>query len=253
MEKFIFLETLLETDVCKKEERLSMVCEDIESYSINNSIQYKHNIKEKPLKIDGIYVFIYISILPEGTYDYSFETSNIILVKCKNKYRQSVVFESKPFYNIRKLFEEMMHVIDTYVFTCYRFISPAEKVNYKIRDSNIEDCCSVCFETTYYHTLCNHPLCFKCREKCIEYNNLYCPICRQENVRLFKDKKRLVDTFYYRGNNDTVDVYMLDDIVDVDIVDIDIDVDNGDGDIYMGDDDDDGDSNIDMGDIIDIE
>jgi len=252
MEKFIFLETdiLFETDVCKKEEGLSMVCADIESYSINNSVQYNvHSLNEKPLKIDGIYVLIYIYILPEGTYSYAFETSNIGLVKCKNKCQQAVVFESKPFYNIRKLFEEMMHVIDTYVFTCYRFISPAEKVNYKIRDSNIEDCCSVCFETTYYHTLCNHPLCFKCREKCIEYNNFYCPICRQEDVSLFKDKKRLVDTFNYRVN-DTVDVYMLDDIVDIDIVDIDVDIDDGDIDMSNVDD---GNSDIDMDDIIDIE
>ena len=218
-EIIIFTETEIfsETDVCKKEEWLSMTIAGIESCSLNQSTKYNwFNRRKKPVKIDGIYVFIYITILYEGGgYFYSFQTSNVILVNEKEtEFRQLIVFDSDTFYNLRKLFEDMMTVIDTYIFTGFDFISPTEKDNYKIHNYNTEDC-SVCFEITHYYTLCNHPLCLKCREKCIEYDAFDCPICRQRDVSFFKDIKRLANTFNYPF----VDMDM-DDMDDMDIIDI---------------------------------
>jgi hypothetical protein len=206
-----------ETDICKKEEWLSMISAEIESYSINKRQYYSCNLQKNPLKIDGIYVYIYIYIIYEGTctyYTYSFETANIILVnEAETRFRQVIVFESNQWFNdIRTLFSEMITVKDRYIFSDCRFIPPEEKHKPKISNFNSETC-SVCFETTYYYTLCKHPLCYKCREKCIEYNNISCPICRQTNVMMFKEKKTMINAIYY-----------MDD--EMDIVDLDLDLDD---------------------------
>ena len=46
------------------------------------------------------------------------------------------------------------------------------------------DSCSVCYDSTYTHTACNHPLCINCWNK---IDNDLCPICR--NVLIMHDGK----------------------------------------------------------------
>lgn len=200
-----------EIDICKKEEWISMLSAEIESYYLTGN-NYSCKINKKPLKIDGINVYIYISIIIHDGYTYSFETSNIILVKPNRKYHQVIVFESENYFdNVRELFDEMIRVRDTYVFLNSKFIPPAEKEQkYNIVSLMPHlDICSVCFENTFYYTLCNHLVCFKCREKCIEYKKVDCPICRQQNVKYYKEKEISIDRLYYEYDDmDIVDLVL---------------------------------------------
>jgi hypothetical protein len=42
--------------------------------------------------------------------------------------------------------------------------------------------CCICYKNTIETTLCNHYICFHCREKCLVLRKFDCPLCRKQNI-----------------------------------------------------------------------
>lgn len=90
-----------------------------------------------------------------------------------------------------ELLTHLEEVKKTYRFLEHKLVSPTE---YEFAKNQrlffpipSDKCCSVCYDPTIEYTMCNHPICFKCRIKCIFSNKDSCPICRETNLPIFPD------------------------------------------------------------------
>ena len=88
-----------------------------------------------------------------------------------------------------ELLTHLEEVKKTYRFVEHKLVSPSEyefAKNQRIFFPIPSDkCCSVCYDPTIEYSICNHPICFKCRIKCIFSNKDSCPICRGEKLSIF--------------------------------------------------------------------
>ena len=49
---------------------------------------------------------------------------------------------------------------------------------------------------TIEYTVCNHPICFRCRYTCIISDNIMCPICRDGELKVFPTELASEDEYF---------------------------------------------------------
>jgi len=101
------------------------------------------------------------------------------------------LLEKDGFSTLLELLTDIEEVKKTYRLLEHKLLSPNDfefaKLQRVIYPLNMDNLCSVCYEPTIEYTICKHPICFKCREKCIQSNNSKCPICRETELSKFPD------------------------------------------------------------------
>ena len=108
-----------------------------------------------------------------------------------------ILLELKDFSTITDLLNTIKFVKRDYKLIEHDFLSPesVEYVNMQRiffpipTDKN----CSVCYEFTSEYTVCRHPICFRCRYKCIASNKKTCPICREGELERFPNELTYLD------------------------------------------------------------
>lgn len=185
----------LEKDKTKQKELITILGAKLRLFYIDNNLNSEHVVELKfKIEIDGIYIQICIQKNDEDQYTYLFETYNLYTIRASNGEKACFIVYTRHQYfdNLIVLFDDLNTVKDTYIFFESQFISPKQyefnciklMINPGICPyfSDKTELCSICFESTCLYTTCKHPLCLKCRQKCINNYNYKCPICRRENV-----------------------------------------------------------------------
>jgi hypothetical protein len=142
--------------------------------------------------IDGINVNIYIR---REKYNKSYEYSYIIksrwIMRSTKEYDEDEIeyvrlLEKENFKTLLDLLIDIKIVMSNYRFLDHRLLSPDDLIYAKLQRSffplSKENECSICYEHTNEYTMCAHPICFQCRNKCIKKNSSLCPICREDNL-----------------------------------------------------------------------
>lgn len=139
----------------------------------------------RPYSVDGVFCYIVLY------FKFSMLTVESVNVKCKfacegKTYQQPYVL----YYRKYKTFKDVLQIIQK-ITTTYKILNGDLESPENYAELKLEDCilpyredekCSVCFENTTDTTICDHYICFNCREKCILKKQLNCPICRNNNV-----------------------------------------------------------------------
>ena len=141
--------------------------------------------------IDGINVKIYIRKPHNKSYEYIIES--IWIKRSKNEEDEdededdSLRFlEKNGFKTILDVLVDLKIVMSSYRFLDHTLLSPDDLIYAKLQRSffplSKENECSICYQHTNGYTMCAHPICFQCRNKCIKKRSLQCPICREDNL-----------------------------------------------------------------------
>jgi hypothetical protein len=97
--------------------------------------------------------------------------------------------EKEDFPTLVKLLTDLEEVKKTYRFIEHKLVSPSEyefAKNQRIFFPISSDkSCPICYDSTIEYTTCNHPICFKCRMKCVLSEKNACPLCRETNLSIF--------------------------------------------------------------------
>lgn len=150
--------------------------------------KYKLN-KYTDIEIDEVNVDVFIEIHHNRKVSYS------LSIVSKNVYVEDyafVIFTSDYCETIREILELLVTMNNEYLFMDYLLLPPTEikhaKLQRKMFPLSPDKNCSVCCEPTTENTLCNHYLCFKCRELCIyKGKNNNCPICRSPCLDIYPE------------------------------------------------------------------
>jgi hypothetical protein len=116
----------------------------------------------------------------------------------------------KKYTSLENAVEYIRKVVSTYKLYNGDLVNPRDFELLKLEEQILpfEECqkCSVCLENTQETTICNHYICFRCREKCIYSNNTDCPICRNSDViRIFNIDNRLINNAEYSIVHNAID------------------------------------------------
>jgi hypothetical protein len=162
-----------------------------EYFNIPNNTCYKLN-RYSVIEIDEVNVDVYIYVNPFNNingkkYGLKIYSQNVYYQNDNNK-----ILESDEYDNIRDVLTLLIKINNEYVFMDYFLLSPYElkhaKVQRKMFPLSLNHSCSVCHESTLETTLCNHPICYKCRELCISKGkNTNCPICRSVCLDIYPE------------------------------------------------------------------
>ena len=139
----------------------------------------------RPYLVDGVlcYIVLYLK--------HSTLTVESVNVKCKYNYEGTEF--NQPYvlyYHKYKSFKTALELIPK-LTTTYKILNGDLESPTNYEELKLENCilpysaderCSICFENTTDTTLCNHYICFHCRDKCITQKQNKCPICRRENI-----------------------------------------------------------------------
>jgi hypothetical protein len=184
----------------KKEEKCKPIEKEKEEDSISKFaelIEYLFEIYKNKrgsitsyvdLELDEIKVDIYVT-KKNNLYNYEIVSSNIILDENdENGDDDVILLEKNNFTTIIDMLKDLENVKKTYRFVEHKLLPPKELEFAIIQRSfftiSPDKVCSVCYEPTIEYTRCKHPICFKCRERCIKSNNKKCPICRENNINI---------------------------------------------------------------------
>ena len=154
-----------------------------EHFNIPTKKSYKLN-RYSIIEIDEVKVDVYINAY-HSTKNINGKVYNLN-ISSQNVYYHNdyyCILDSDEYDTIRDVLNLLVKINNEYVFMDYFLLSPYElkhaKTQRKMFPLSPNHSCSVCHEHTLETTLCNHPICYKCRELCIskgKSNN--CPICR---------------------------------------------------------------------------
>ena len=148
-------------------------------------------------EIDGLPVDILVRKEKEKqTYMFIIRIKNNIIFLDKNA-TQINLLEWNEFRTITDLLKTIKIVKRDYKLIEHTILSPQEIEYMKMQriffpiptDKN----CSVCYEFTSEYTVCCHPICFRCRYKCIASNKKTCPICREGKLERFPSELTYLD------------------------------------------------------------
>jgi len=182
--------TIEESESHKKKKFRKKLAKTIETY-----------LEEKPddtyclsrytiFEIDGIQADVYIGKEAESFY-YHFVAKNIEYVEDESNDEDTdvLLIEKNNFDTVLDVLEHIEKVRDTYTFLDFYLLSPEKKEvarNHRAFLPISQDkICSVCYEPTLEYTTCKHPICLKCREKCIVNSRKMCPVCRSSLLRFY--------------------------------------------------------------------
>jgi hypothetical protein len=116
----------------------------------------------------------------------------------------------KKYKTIENAIEIVEKVVSTYKIYNGDLVSPDDYQLLKLEENIIpyeehQKCC-VCLENTQETTMCNHYICFHCRDKCLSTQTLDCPICRNPGVmRIFNIDNNLINNDEYVVLRDAID------------------------------------------------
>jgi hypothetical protein len=152
---------------------------------INSHLKHNKTYTFRSVKIDGVNCYVVI----HNKYKIiNFEAIHIYCVLekygMKNKQKYSLFYEN---YNtIEEALDIIEEVVANYRIANGDLMHPNHynvmKLEKSIIPYNDNQCCCICNENTMDITVCNHYICFHCREKCIMNGNKSCPVCREEDI-----------------------------------------------------------------------
>lgn len=144
--------------------------------------------KNSYLEIDEIRVDVFV----EKKNDlYNYEIISFDIISSNENNTDLYLLIKYNFSTIVELLIDLENVKKTYRFLEHKLLSPFEfefaKFERDFFNLPSDKICSVCYEYTIEYTICNHPICFKCRCKCIKSNTKRCPICRTKKLSKFPE------------------------------------------------------------------
>jgi hypothetical protein len=183
--------TIVETEEYKKKKRIQKLAKSIETYLEEKPDETTYCLSRYTLfEIDGIQADVYIG-KEEESYYYHLISKNIEYVEDDSIEEDTdfMLLEKNDFDTVVDVLEHIEKVRDTYTFLDFYLLSPEKKEiarNHRAFLPISQDkICSVCYEPTLEYTTCKHPICLKCREKCIVNERKMCPVCRSSQLRLY--------------------------------------------------------------------
>ena len=163
----------------------------------------------RPVRIDGIYCYI---VIHRKSNIINFEAIHVsCFVKIGNERKmQKYSLLHKKYTSLENAVEYIRKVVSTYKLYNGDLVNPRDfellKLEELILPFEESQKCSVCLENTQETTVCNHYICFRCREKCIYSNNTDCPICRNSDImRTFNIDNHLINNSEYEIVHNAID------------------------------------------------
>ena len=157
----------------------------------NNLIKITHHTI---VIIDDISVDIFVAKENDKKNKYSYYITNNKLKSSSGSDDSDDDIKFLELEDVSTLVELLTHLEEvkkTYRFIEHKLVSPSEyefAKNQRIFFPIPSDkCCSICYDSTIEYSICNHPICFKCRIKCIFSDKDSCPLCRVEKISIFPD------------------------------------------------------------------
>jgi hypothetical protein len=185
--------TILETETHKKKKMINKWAKVIEAFLEEKPDETTYCLSRYTLfEIDGIQADVYIGKESESYY-YHFVARNIEYFEDEDGNNMDdsdfMLLEKNDFDTVVDVLEHIEKVRETYTFLDFYLLSQEKKEvarNHRAFMPISQDkICSVCYEPTLEYTTCKHPICLKCREKCIVNNRKMCPVCRSSQLRLY--------------------------------------------------------------------
>jgi len=165
----------------------------------------------RPYAIDGVYCYIVLY------FKFSILTVESVNIKCEYSYQgkmfnQPYVLYFRKYKSVKDAFELIQKITTKYKILNGDLESPENYAELKLEDCILpykeDEHCSVCFENTTDTTVCDHPICLNCREKCILKKQYNCPICRNVNImHLYNNRLQL---FNNRDSNELHRIFIND-------------------------------------------
>lgn len=186
--------TIQETEEHKKKKIMKKLAKAIETYLEETPDDTYCLTRYTLFEIDGIQADVYIG-QEAGLYYYHLVSKNIEYVEDDDDGTNDrddtdfMLLEKNDLDTVVDLLEHIEKVRDTYTFFDFYLLSPEKKEAAKLHRSFLplppDKTCSVCYEPTLEYTTCKHPICLKCREKCIVNERKMCPVCRSSQLRFY--------------------------------------------------------------------
>ena len=157
------------------------------------------------IEIDGIPVSISIGKGKEknkNTYQFQIiADSSGIKSEDTDRYDRDITLHSgNAFHNVLSILKHIEEVKNSYKLIEHELMSPDKiqfvKTQRRIYPLSPDKTCSVCYEPTIEYTVCKHPICFRCRYRCIMSNTVMCPICRDGELKLFPTELASEDEYF---------------------------------------------------------
>jgi len=104
---------------------------------------------------------------------------------------------------IEEAIEKIERIVKTFRLYDGDLVSSNEYENLKLEEvfvpyNESQQCC-ICYENTMETTLCDHYICFKCRETCIMKDQCDCPMCRKpEMLKYFNIDNGLINNVQHK-------------------------------------------------------
>jgi hypothetical protein len=164
----------------------------------------------RPAKIDGIYCY---AVIHRKKKIVNFESINVIChisVRNKTKKTQKYSLLYKKYKTIENALEIVENVASTYKIYNGDLVNPNDYLLLRLEENLIpyeehQKCC-VCLENTQETTICNHYICFHCRDKCIATESTDCPICRKPGImRIFNIDNHMINNSEYTILSEAID------------------------------------------------
>ena len=182
--------SILETEEQKKKKLQKKIVKTIEAFLQENEDDTYCLSHYTLFEIDGIQSDVYIG-KEDDLYYYQFVAKNIEYIENESTDNNTdfLLIEKEDFNSISDVLEHIETVKNTYTFLDFYLLSPEKKETAKLHRSFLplsqDKICSVCYEPTLEYTTCKHPICLKCREKCIVNDRKMCPVCRSSQLRFY--------------------------------------------------------------------
>jgi DNA polymerase III alpha subunit len=158
------------------------------SVTDNNTVKITHHTI---LIIDDVPVEIFVSKEDNKDNKYSYYITTNKITSSSGDEDDIKFLDLEDISTLVELLTHLEEVKKTYRFLEHKLVCPTE---YEFAKNQrlffpipSDKCCSVCYDPTIEYTMCNHPICFKCRIKCIFSEKDACPLCRETNLCIFPD------------------------------------------------------------------
>jgi hypothetical protein len=195
---------IIESETKEDEDIYSIFAELIEMRLENKNPEFDlvNITNHTEISIDGIPVSIFVE-KKDGLYNYQI-CSIIIYLDGDDDDDvddEVILYEKHDFDTLLNLQKDIHEVKKTHRLLEHRLLSPIEfefaKIQRKCFPLSSDKSCCVCYELTMEYTICNHSICYRCREKCVFNKNFTCPICREENLNDFPEQLTMRDCVYH--------------------------------------------------------
>ena len=155
--------------------------DDYDGYQLNQYTDFE---------IEQIQMIVYIHKRKNKKYYYDLTAKNFWYINEIHDKEEIDFFKSSEFDTIFDLLENLTYVKQNYVFYEKMLCSPKQKEKLQKLKKTLsflskKNECSICYEITNQFTICSHPICLHCRDKCITLQNKNCPICRFSNLNIY--------------------------------------------------------------------